>query len=320
MPSTFDLAFTAKDYKFPQSWKTNVALDQKLPFGFVGTIEGIFSKNINEVYYYNANQANPVGNINGSISGDNRPYYGGSDNTARVNNNVSNGIVLSNTNKGYFYSTTIKLEYPYQKGLWGSVAYTRSDAYDLMSAGSIAAGSFTGARSVNGNNNLPLSLSNNNTPHRVVSLLGYKFEYGQKAGFATSISLGYIGEQTGAFSYAYGGDVNGDRINGNDLLFVPNKASDLRFVDITQSVGGFTGVPSVPGVNVVLFTAAQQAEAFDKYIDPSSIIRTTIIRTIIATYCTIYVSNRICLIGIIIINFVDIFTKNPFNCTYKSKW
>ena len=267
LPSTFDLAFTAKDYKFPQSWKTNVALDQKLPFGFVGTIEGIFSKNINEVYYYNANQANPVGNINGSISGDNRPYYGGSDNTARVNNNVSNGIVLSNTNKGYFYSTTIKLEYPYQKGLWGSVAYTRSDAYDLMSAGSIAAGSFTGARSVNGNNNLPLSLSNNNTPHRVVSLLGYKFEYGQKAGFATSISLGYIGEQTGAFSYAYGGDVNGDRINGNDLLFVPNKASDLRFVDITQSVGGFTGVPSVPGVNVVLFTAAQQAEAFDKYID-----------------------------------------------------
>ena len=274
LPAAFDLAFTAKDYKFPQSWKTNFAVDQKLPYGFTGTLEGIFSQNINEVFYYNANQANPVGNINGSVSGDNRPYYGGLDNTARINNNVSNGVVLSNTSKGYFYSTTIKLEYPYQKGLWGSIAYTRSEANDLMSAGSIAAGSFTGARSVNGNNNLPLSISNNNTPNRIVGLVGYKFEYGQKAGFATSVNLGYIGEQSGTFSYAYAGDVNGDRINGNDLIYVPNKASDLRFVDITQTVGAFTGVPSIPGVNVVLFTAAQQAEAFDKFIDQDPYLST----------------------------------------------
>ena len=270
----FDLAFTAKNYKFPQSWKTNIAVDQKLPFGFIGTLEGIFSKNINEVFYYNANQANPVGYINGSISGDNRPFYGGVDNAARINNNVANGVVLSNTNKGYFYSTTIKLEYPYQKGLWGSIAYTRSDAYDLMSAGSIAAGSFTGARSVNGNNNLPLSISNNNTPHRIVGLIGYKFEYGQKAGFATSINFGYIGEQSGAFSYAYSGDVNGDRINGNDLIYVPNKASDLRFVDITQSVGGSSSIPSTPSSNVVLFSAAAQAEAFDKFIDQDPYLST----------------------------------------------
>ncbi len=280
-PTSFDLAFTAKNYKFPQAWKTNVALDQKLPFGFVGTIEGIFSKNINEVFYFNANQADPVGFINdlnpatGVRSGDTRPFYGNTDNASRINNNVSNGIVLDNTNKGYFYSTTFKLEYPYQKGLWGSIAYTRSDAYDLMSAGSIASGSFTGARSVNGNNNLPLSISNNNTPHRIVGLIGYKFDYGQKVGFSTSITLGYIGEQAGAFSYSYAGDVNGDRINSNnDLLFVPNKASDLRFVDITQSVGAFTGNPSIPGTNQVLFTAAQQAEAFDKFIEQDPYLST----------------------------------------------
>jgi Carboxypeptidase regulatory-like domain len=265
LPSTFDLAFTDKDYKFPQTWKTTVAVDQKLPFGFVGTIESIFSKNINEVFYYNANLAAPTGTLNGTVSGDNRPYFAGTDNGTRINNNVSNGIVLSNSNKGYFYSTTIKLEYPYQKGLWGSLAYTRSDAYDLLSAGSIAAGSWTGARSVNGNNDLALSLSNNNTPHRVVGVLGYKIEYGKNAGAATSINFGYIGEQAGAFSYAYGGDVNGDRVNNNDLLFVPNKASDLRFVDITQNVGGNS---------LVLYTAAQQAEAFDKYIDQDPYLST----------------------------------------------
>ena len=261
MPSgnpTYDLAFSARNFKFPQSWKTNIAVDQKLPFGFIGTIEGIFSKNINEVYYYNANQANAVGTINGSVSGDNRPYYSGSQFGNRINNNVINGIVLSNSNQGYFYSTTFKLEYPYKKGLWGSFAYTHSKAEDLISPGSTASGSWIGARSVNGNNNLPLSISNNNTPDRLVGILGYKIDYGKNFGGSTSISLGYIGEKTAPFSYTYSGDVNGDGINGNDLLYVPNKASDLRFVDITQTVGGNS---------LVLYSAAEQAAAFDKYID-----------------------------------------------------
>ncbi len=255
LPSTFDLAFTAKDYKFPQTWKTTIAVEQKLPFGFIGTVEGIFSKNINEVFYYNANFADAVGTINGTVSGDKRPLFAGNDNGVRINNNVSNGIVLSNSNQGYFYSTTIKLEYPAKKGFLGSIAYTRSDAYDLMSAGSIAAGSWTGARSVNGNNSLDRSLSNNNTPNRFVGLVGYRLEYGSKAGAATSINFGYIGEQANPFSYTYAGDLNGDRVNGNDLLFVPNKATDLRFAPITGSGGA------------VIYTEAQQQAAFDAFID-----------------------------------------------------
>jgi hypothetical protein len=262
LPSTFDLAFTDSNYKFPQVWKTTIALEQKLPFGFVGTVEGIYNKNINEVFYYNANLANAVGTLNGSVSGDNRPLYAGNDNGVRLNNNVSNAVVLSNSSKGYFYSTTFKLEYPYKNGLWGSLAYTRSDAYDLMSAGSIAAGSWTGARSVAGNNNLDLSTSNNNTPHRIVGILGYKIEYGKKAGAATSINFGYIGEQANPFSYTYAGDVNGDRVPGNDLLFVPNKATDLRFAPITGSGG------------VVIYTEAQQQAAFDAYIDQDPYLST----------------------------------------------
>jgi hypothetical protein len=255
LPSSIDLAFTDKKYKFPQVWKTTIAVDQKLPFGFVGTIEGIYSKNINETAYSNANFENAVGTLNGP---DNRPLFAGNDNGVRINNNVVNAIVLSNTDKGYFYSSTVKLEYPYRKGLWGSFAYTHSEANDLLSPGSTASGSWNGVRSVNGNNDQVLGLSNNNTPHRMVGILGYKIEYGNKTGAATSINLGYIGEQSSSFTYLYNGDVNGDRINGNDLLFVPNKASDLRFVPISQNLGGSS---------MVLYTVAQQEEAFDKFID-----------------------------------------------------
>ena len=255
LPTTIDLAFTDKNYKFPQVWKTTVAVDQKLPFGFTGTIEGIFSKNINETAYSNVNFENPVGTLNGP---DSRPLFAGNDNGVRINNNVINGILLSNTDKGYFYSTTVKLEYPYKKGLWGSFAYTHSQANDLLSPGSTASGSWNGVRSINGNNDQRLGLSNNNTPHRMVGILGYKIQYGGKFGAATSINLGYIGEQSSSFSYVYGGDLNGDRINGNDLLYVPNKASDLRFVPIVQILGGSS---------IVLYTEAQQIEAFDKFID-----------------------------------------------------
>jgi hypothetical protein len=31
LPSSIDLAFTDKMYKFPQVWKTTIALDQRLP-------------------------------------------------------------------------------------------------------------------------------------------------------------------------------------------------------------------------------------------------------------------------------------------------
>jgi hypothetical protein len=50
---------------------------------------------------------------------------------------------------------------------------------------------------------------------------------------ATSINLGYIGEQASPITYAYGGDMNGDGVRFNDLLFIPNNGSDIRFSAIT---------------------------------------------------------------------------------------
>lgn len=265
LPTTFDLALTDTKFKFPQVWKTNIALDQKLPFGFRGTLEGIYQSNINAIHYYNANFDAPVGNFSGP---DQRPMYGRTDNSVRINDNVSNAIVLTNTNKGYFYSSTVKLEYPYKKGLWGSFSYTYSSANDLLSAGSIASGSWTGARSVNGNNDLPLALSTNNTPHRLVGVLGYKIEYGKNPGAATSINLGYIGEQAGAYSYSYGGDMNGDRISNNDLIFVPNNANEIRFQSLSV-----TNV--VNGANVVtVYTEAQQQQAYEAFINQDSYLST----------------------------------------------
>ena len=249
LPSTFDLAFTDENYKFPQVWKSNIAVDQKLPFGFIGTAEYIANQNLNAVYYYNANLEVPTGKFTGV---DQRAKFAGNDNGVRVNDNVSNAIVLTNTSNALFNSLTLKLEYPYQRGIFGSFAWTTSTAIDYMSAGSIASGSWTGARSVNGNNELSLSNSDFLSPNRLVGLLGYRLEYGKGFGGATSFTLGYVGNQGNPFSYTIGGDMNGDRISNNELIFVPNKGSDIKFA------------PLVVGTRT--YTEAEQQAAFDSYI------------------------------------------------------
>lgn len=249
LPSTFDLAFTAADYKFPQVWKTNVAVDQKLPYGLVGTLEYMYNENINAVNYYNANLKAPIGTF---VGPDNRPRFGGTDATVRVNNNVSNAIVLNNRNGSWYDAYSVKLEKPYAKGFFGSIAYTKSRGLDYMSAGSIASGSWTGARSVLGNNNIGLSNSDFLVPERLVGLVGYRIEYGKKRGGATSINLGYIGQKSGAFSYTVAGDLNGDRISGNDLIFVPKDVTQVRFAPLV--------------VGTTTYTEAQQQAAFDAYI------------------------------------------------------
>ena len=258
LPSTFDLAFTDPNYKFPQVWKTNIAVDQKLPLGLIGSVEYLYNKNINAVHYYNANIKAPVGNFSGV---DTRALYARTDAGVRVNNNVSMGAVLTDNDETYYNALSVKLEKPYTKGFFGSVAYTKSNAKDFMSAGSIASGSWQSVRSVNGNNNPLLSNSDFLVPDRAVGLLGYRIEYGKKGyGAATSITLGYVGQRSGSFTYIVAGDLNGDRVNNNELIFVPNKGSDIKFAPLT--------------VGTRVYTEAEQQAAFDAYIGQDDYLST----------------------------------------------
>ena len=262
LPSTFDLAFTDQNYRFPQVWKNNLAVDQKLPWlGLIASVELLYNQTINAVHYYNANLDAPVGTLGGV---DNRPRYAGTDAGVRVNDNVSMGAVLTNRNGAYNKSATFKLEKPVSKGLWGYVAYTAADAQDFMDAGSIASGSWQSALSVAGNNNLDLTTSSFVVKNRVVGLLGYRIDYGTKYGGATTFTLGYVGSQNNPFSYIVAGDLNGDRVNNNDLVFVPNKGSDIRFAPLT--VGS--------GATAVTYTEAQQQAAFDVYISQDPYLST----------------------------------------------
>jgi Carboxypeptidase regulatory-like domain len=269
---TYDLAVTDENYKFPQVWKTNLAVDYKLPLGIVASGEFMYNKNINAVLYYNDNLGQPI--ATGFSGPDTRPRFAGSTagtvngttlattlgasnaTNARVVSNVSNAIVMGTTNQGFNYLYSFKLEKTMTRDWGGMIGYTRQVTKDLMSAGSTASGSFNGVFQSQGSNNLPLAFSDYDIPHRVVGYASYRIGAGNFKPFGGDlvVSTGFTAAQSARYSYTIGGDMNGDGVSNNDLLFVPNKASDLIFV-----------ANRVVTTNTT-FTPQQQADAFDAYI------------------------------------------------------
>lgn len=255
LPSSFELALTDPDFKFLQTWRSNLAVDAKLPGGIIGTAEFIYSRNVNGYIYYDVNQTDANAKFAGPDTRDRYPGSGLSggalNNATRLNGNTVNAIYLSNTNEGDAYTITASLKKTFRNGLFASLAYNYGQARDLMAAGSIASGSFRGVPSVNGNNYLDLAFSDNDQRHRVLGIVSYRVEYAGIA--ATQVALTFDAVSGSRFSYVYNGDMNGDAVVNNDLIFVPNNASDLRFRPLT--------------VGTVTFSPEQQAAAFNAYID-----------------------------------------------------
>ena len=248
---------TDNDLKYPTIWKTDLAVDYKLPWGLVATAEGIYNKTIVGLRYIDANLKVADRQFTGPDTRDRFPASGLSGSaatTARfINTQTTNAFVLKNTKEGSSYTLTAKLEKTAQKGFGGFVAYTYGVSKDIQSVGSTVQANMATA---DGQNHLMLSYADNDVRHRVIGLVNYRIEYGEKAGGATIISLGMIANSGGKLSYVSSNDMNGDG-QTNDLIFIPNKASEMTFSSLT--VGS--------GATAQTFTPAQQQAAYDTYID-----------------------------------------------------
>ena len=136
--SSYELALTDPNFKFPQLWRSNLAVDQKLPYGLIGTLEAMYSRDVNGIYYINANLKAPDASFTGA---DNRPRWTSSN---KINSTVDNAVVLKNQSVGYFWNITAALEKPFNFGLYAKAAYSYGIAKNTVDPGSIAFGSWNG--------------------------------------------------------------------------------------------------------------------------------------------------------------------------------
>ncbi len=132
--SSYELALTNSDFRFPQIWRSNLAVDHRLPWGVVGTAELLYNRDVNGIYYINANL--PAAQ-SAFVGADNRPRWTGTSCTAptagpcvnRIHNStasgqISNAIVLKNQDVGTSWNIATSLSKTDVRGLSIKSAYS----------------------------------------------------------------------------------------------------------------------------------------------------------------------------------------------------
>ena len=271
--ASFELNVTDPDFKFPQVWRTNFAVDQRLPGGFTGTVEFLYNKDINGVYYINANLPAAQTSFSGP---DNRPRWTAN----RINNTLPNVItsafVLKNQNIGSSWNFSGSLSKTMWHGLSLRGAYSYGEAKNTIDPGSTAGSTFANNQISFDPNNPGLGYSGYSQGHRVFVQATYTKQY---FGFgATTISAFWEAKPSfqnfaSNVSYVFNGDMNGDGFAGNDLIYIPRDTGEMNFVTFTHTNGR-------------VFTAADQATAFEAYIQQDPYLKDTVASTRSAARCS----------------------------------
>ncbi|MEP6613771.1 MAG: TonB-dependent receptor, partial [Mucilaginibacter sp.] len=233
----YNLAVVNNNFKNPKNFRGNIALDRKLPWGIIGTVEFMYSKDINAVYQQNVALPSTGTPLAGP---DNRLVYTSPTlfpaitdpatkqnlNTA-TNPNISDAELMTNTSKGYTYNATIELQKSLREFNF-TVAYTHSDSRSVNDGGSIAQSVWSG-RQVSGDPNADVtSYSGFYLPNRIIASVSYRKAYAKN--LATSVGLTYEGANNGVASYTYANDLNGDGVRGNDLIYIPRTQADIVLI------------------------------------------------------------------------------------------
>jgi hypothetical protein len=269
--TSYSTALVANDFKYPTAWKSSLAVDKKLESGWVLGVEYNYTKDINAVYYsnINLNESNgfALGGIDNrtrfltSVANTNKYYYG----TTLANPNIGNAILMSNTNQGYVYTLTGKVQRNIENLTYG-IAYTRSVAKNTAEGGSTASSLWSAAAvSTHDPNAANLGYASFYQPNRVIANFAYKLNEGKY--LATTFGAIYELANNGASSYVYNGDLNGDGNAGNDLIYIPKTASDINLVKV-----GSGGLGT--GTSTDVRTAAQIWSQLDAFISNSTYLNT----------------------------------------------
>lgn len=252
-----DINTVDKHFKFPQVFRANLALEQELPFGVKAILEALYSKDMNNIWYENyalknsGAKAYAVGGVENSST----TYYTSDPGS------YSSIINLTNTNCGYSYSFSAKLEKKFDFGLDVMASYTFGHSYSANDGtSSVALSNWKYLYCVDPNE-VKVEKSMFDMPHRVLVTVSYNSPKYLNGLMQTHVGLSYNGNSGQRYSLTMADksydSFNGDSGQGNTLLYIPtaDELSHMNFVDITNSK------------KVVTMSADDQRDAFENWIE-----------------------------------------------------
>ncbi len=221
----------AKDFKFPQVWRTNIGVDKKFKNGYVVSADIAYTKDLNGMMVRNYGLKPPSGTLNSQV--DRRAVYTFNDYVLMPDYGIpANAYVFTNTKLGHAFNFTAKVEKAFENNMRASLAYSFLDSYDVNSIEAEITGDAWMRNPALGNVNKDrLSHSLYGDRHRFVGYALKYWTYGQDDKWTTTVAAYYEFAKGGRFSYTYAGDINGDGSPLNDLIYIPTEEdlAQMRF-------------------------------------------------------------------------------------------
>ena len=245
--ASYELNVTDNDFRFPQVWRTNIAVDRRLPGGITGTAEFMYNRDVNGIYYINANLPAAQTAYTGA---DTRPRWTNNRINNVTGNQVTANIVMKNQDIGRNWNIAFSAAKPMWNGLSLRTAYSYGEAKNAIDRGSTAArrGTATQHRRIRTSRD-----SVTRRPHLATgSTCRRRTRRATSAGARPrSRRFGnHARSATPATSLLPTPTAMAD--HPTILIYIPRNASEMNFTAFTASG--------------VTFTAEQQAAAFEAYI------------------------------------------------------
>ena len=234
--------------KFPQNLRATAGYDRRLTSNWVATLEALYTRGVNGLFYQNIALAGPQG-----VDKYGRTIYGNAPFApVTVSKDRNQVFDVSNQSKDHAYNLTAQLQRRYANNYQGSVSYTYGRAWDVQDfTSSTAFSQYRFGRPWAGDQrDLTPTRSMFEQRHRIVATGSYTFPT------KTDLTFTYFGQSGTPYGYVVNGDPNGDGVSLNDPIYIPRNVTDpneIRFA-ATRTYGG------------TVYTAAQMATALDAFI------------------------------------------------------
>ena len=254
-----DLNLIAKDFKYPSVFRSSIVIEKKLWKNWMVSLEGIFTKNIQDVAFQNVNILPPTRR---SEKPDSRNIYSTSTFPSPIINSYGTVYLLTNNHnkKGDSYSISFIIQKMTNNFSFNS-SYTfgrSSILFEITGTQTPIRPQWRNMETVNGRNYTSLSTSDNDLQHRITTWVSKKFNYAKNK-TATTISLFYNGQSGIPYSYVYQNSMindNGQAGENFDLIYIPT-ASELASMNFTDIIAN----------NQVQYSAQQQKDFLNSFIE-----------------------------------------------------
>jgi hypothetical protein len=262
LPASQIATILDKNLRMPQTWKSSLALDAKLPGGINASLEGVFGKDLSSV------TVNCLGLFqDDSIQLPGEPLKRAHWKSEGLVNSIGGAItpfyITNSKENGFYYSATGLLSKEFDFGLSLMAAYTYSCGKNVTDGiGDQVMSSYTNNTfGVHGSNSNEVGYSSYVSPNRVLLNAGWTWSVGKHTSemlscYYEGYNLCYVGSYSySRYSYTMTGNVNGD-FGAHSLAYIPSH-DDLYAQDAN-------------GDYIMPFVSEENRDAFESFIKSDS--------------------------------------------------